>query len=207
MKKNALLVALLGLSLSVQATPAEKPISTQIQVQATELVQELKWLNVPAVRLAFDDMSKSNKYDIAKYKPMILELEALNKAGFSGIQSGNAEAKANLARAVELKRQILFGNPLLATNKIVASRYILGDKARKLMAPSMGTQSNNWTNQESARRTGFDAEIVELSDWSTSLQKRSVYKPTNGSPIADLKLHWDGTRVMFTATEADKKGK
>lgn len=205
MKQNALLIALLGLSLCVQATPSEKQKSMHDQVLKTELVQNIKWLNVPAVRLAFDDMKQNKQYDIAKYEPMMLELEALNKAGFSGVESGNSAAKANLKKATALKKQILFGNPLLSANKIVASRYKLGDKARKLMAPSMGTQSNNWTNQESARRVGFDAEIVELSDWATSLQKRTVYKPTNGSPIADLKMHWDATRVMFTATEEDKR--
>lgn len=73
------------------------------------------------------------------------------------------------------------------------------------MTPSLGTQANNWSNQESAGREGFDAEIVELSNLRGDIQMRQVYKPKNGSSIADLKLHWDGDRVMFTQTQDDKR--
>ena len=34
---------------------------------------------------------------------------------------------------------------------------------------------------------------------------RQVYKPDHSSSIADLKLHWDGDRVMFTQTMPDKR--
>lgn len=71
--------------------------------------------------------------------------------------------------------------------------------------PDLGTQSNNWSNQESARRSGFDAEIVELSNLRGDIQMRRVYKPKNTSSIADLKMHWDGDRVMFTATMPDNR--
>ena len=74
------------------------------------------------------------------------------------------------------------------------------------MAPDLGTQSNNWSNQESARRDGFDAEIVELSDIrGKNIRMRQVYKPSNGSSVADLRLHWNGDRVMFTQTRKDKR--
>ena len=48
-------------------------------------------------------------------------------------------------------------------------------------------------------------EIVELSNLRGDIQMRQVYKPKNGSSIADLKLHWDGDRVMFTQTQDDKR--
>lgn len=205
MKKRVLTLAFLGLLLSMQASPNQKTGSVKKEVKTIKLAEDIKWLNVAAVRLAFNDMKQNKLYDIAKYEPMMVELEALNKKHSSFSKSENLAENADLQRAFELKRQILFGNPLLSSNQIVASHYILGEKARKVMAPYLGTQSNNWSNQESARRTGFNAEIVVLSDWDTNLQKRTVYKPTNGSPIADLKMHWDGTRVMFTATEEDKR--
>ena len=37
------------------------------------------------------------------------------------------------------------------------------------------------------------------------LQVRSIYKPENGSSIADLRMHWDGDRAMFTQTMPDKR--
>ena len=68
-----------------------------------------------------------------------------------------------------------------------------------------GTQSNNWSNQESARRKGFNADIVELSNLRDEVQIRTIYKPDNTSSIADLKLHWDGDRAMFTQTMSDNR--
>lgn len=106
---------------------------------------------------------------------------------------------------MQLKRSILLGNPLLDSDKIVASHYHLGGNARRAMAPQLGTQSNNWSNQESARRGGFDAEIVELSNLRGDIKTRQVYKPDNGSSIADLRLHWDGDRMMFTQLQEDQR--
>lgn len=97
------------------------------------------------------------------------------------------------------------GNPFLDGDRIVAARYKLGPRARIAMAPDLGTQANNWSNQESARRMGFDAEIVEMSNLRGDIQMRPVFKPERTSSIADLKLHWDGDRVMFTTTQPDNR--
>jgi hypothetical protein len=52
---------------------------------------------------------------------------------------------------------------------------------------------------------GFDAEIVEISNLRGDLKFRTVYKPNTTASIADLKLHWDGKRVMFTSIMPDKR--
>ena len=82
---------------------------------------------------------------------------------------------------------------------------VMGNRDRRAMAPELGTQSNNWSNQESARRKGFNADIVELSNLRDEVQIRTIYKPDNTSSIADLKLHWDGDRAMFTQTMSDNR--
>ena len=168
------------------------------------LQNELAWLNIEAIRLAFADMKAMPNYDTAKYQPMLNELEQLVKGGFGNIYSGDEAALVSAEKALSLKRAILVGNPFLDGDKIVASRYQLGIESHKAMAPQLGTQANNWSNQESARRSGFDADIVELTNLRGDVQVRSVYKPDNTSSIADLKLHWDGDRVMFTQTDANK---
>lgn len=132
--------------------------------QVADLQKSLEWLNLPAIKLAYDDMKRSAKFNVAKYEPMLNELSALVGNGFSGIYEGNLQSISDANRALELKKAILLGNPLLDADKIVASRYKLGMNARKAMAPDLGTQSNNWSNQESARRGGFNADIVELSN-------------------------------------------
>ena len=122
-------------------------------------------------------MKKQKGFDAAKYEPMLNELVQLEQKGFSGIYKGDEQALANARKALGNKKAILLGNPLLDADKIVAVRYKLGSTARQAMAPDLGTQANNWSNQESARRSGFNAEIVELSDLRGNMQMKSIFRP------------------------------
>ena len=170
-----------------------------------EVQSELAWLNIQAVRMAFEDMKKNKDFNQTKYEPLFKELLSLQQQGFGGIYKNDLQALKNARKALAYKKAILLGNPLLDHDKIVATRFVLGKQARNAMAPELGTQSNNWSNQESARRSGFNSEIVEISNLRGDMQMRSVYKPKNTSSIADLKLHWDGERVMFTSTMTDNR--
>ena len=192
----------------------EKEIGTQIRkyleltqevLDVSALQKDLEWLNVEAVQLAFADMKKQKGYNAAPYEPMLHELIRLANKGFKGIYTKDPQAIADARKALAYKRAILLSNPLLDAGKIVATRFKVGANAHRIMAPSLGTQANNWSNQESASRSGFDAEIVELSNLRGTIQMRQVYKPKNGSSIADLKLHWSGEKVMFTQTQDDKR--
>ena len=201
----------------VQQIANEKDVNTQIRkyLELFEKLQdvyalqgELEWLNIDAIKLAFADMSKQKGFDAAKYQPMLNELVQLQQKGFSGIYKGDEQAIADARKALDNKKAILLGNPLLDADKIVAVRYKLGSTARQAMAPSLGTQANNWSNQESARRSGFDAEIVELSNLRGDMQMKSIFKPiVPDASIADLRMHWDANRVMFTTLmgENDKR--
>lgn len=199
---------------TIRQIETEKKVETQItgyqklhkQVQRMLLLQsELKWLNVEAIRLAYEDMKRIEGFDAVKYLPILTELEQQVKQGFGNIYSGDEAVLANAEKAVANKRAILLANPLLNGDKILTVRYQLGNRDRRAMAPELGTQSNNWSNQESARRKGFNADIVELSNLRDEVQIRTIYKPDNTSSIADLKLHWDGDRAMFTQTMSDNR--
>ena len=201
----------------VQQIANEKEVNTQIRkyLELFEKLQDvyalqgdLEWLNIDAIKLAFADMSKQKGFDAAKYQPMLDELVKLQQKGFSGIYKGDEQAIADARKALENKKAILLGNPLLDADKIVAVRYKLGSRARQAMAPDLGTQANNWSNQESARRSGFDAEIIELTDLRGDMQMKSIFKPiVADASIADLRLHWNADRVMFTTLmgENDKR--
>ena len=198
----------------VEQIAREQQVDTQIRrylellekVQEVYLVQcDLEWLNMEAIRLAFADMKQLKEYDAARSGIMLNELEELCRKGFEEMYNGDDQALENAHQALAYKRAILLSHPLLNTDKIVAVRFKLGAKARRAMAPQLGTQSNNWSNQESAPRQGFHAEIVELSNLKENVRMRQVYKPSNTSSIADLKLHWNGDRVMFTQTAEDKR--
>ena len=199
---------------TIRQIETEKKVETQItgyqklhkQVQRMLLLQsELKWLNMEAIRLAYEDMKRIEGFDAVKYLPILTELEQQVKQGFGNIYSGDEAVLVNAEKAVANKRAILLANPLLNGDKILTVRYQLGNRDRRAMAPELGTQSNNWSNQESARRKGFNADIVELSNLRDEVQISTIYKPDNTSSIADLKLHWDGDRAMFTQTMSDNR--
>lgn len=174
-------------------------------LRVLEVQREIEWLNKEAIHLAFSDMKKMKDFDAASYQPLLDELDQLVDNGFDGIYRMDESAFAYAEKAISCKRKILLANPFLDQDKVLTVRYKLGAGARNAMAPALGTQSNNWTNQESARRSGFDAEIVELSDLRDSIRMRTVYKPDNTSSIADLKLHWNGDKVMFTSLMPDRR--
>ena len=174
-------------------------------IRVYRLQQDLEWLNTEAIHLAFADMQKSASYNKAKYQPLLDELEQLEKKGFQGIYQLDNQAIQDARKALDNKRTILLSNPLLDADKIVATRFKVDRGARRIMAPSLGTQSNNWSNQQSARRNGFDAEIVEMTNLRDDIRIRTVYKPQNRASIADLKMHWDGDRVMFTSLMPDTR--
>ena len=85
---------------------------------------------------------------------------------------GDSTYLDDIKRAKQLKRTILLSNPLLDNDRIIAVKYNLGASSRKAMAPALGTKSNNWGNQGSASRGGFDATIVELSNLRDTIQLR-----------------------------------
>ena len=201
MNIKKMLLFLLFISVAVYPTQA-----TSIdQKTIVDLNEQLRWLKIESIELAINDMSKDISFDKATALQQLKELKVLVKQGFVGIMQNNTEAISRARKAINLQRTILLNNTLLNDAKVVASRYRLGDKSRKYMAPKLGTQSNNWTNQQSNSYRGYDAEIVELSGFENTVVERSVYKPTNGAVIADLHLHWDADRLIFTSVTKDDR--
>jgi formylglycine-generating enzyme required for sulfatase activity len=181
-------------------------VFTGIMAQSNQrLSNDVAWLDAANVRIAFEDMRKTKGYDAAGIEVKVKELENLCRLGFSGFETGNPEALLRAVRAVTLKREILMSNPLLDGDKIILGRYKIKGDARKVNTGSMGTQTNNWSNQTSAPRGGFNAEIAELSNLRGEIKSRTIFKPANSSSVADLLLHWDGDKILFSATDDNKR--
>lgn len=174
----------------------------------TYIMSEMQTMDVWKVKRAFDDFKNIPGYDIEKYEPMMQELLKMGSGIPYYLPTGNPDALKTAMRKVELRQQILLSNPLLDSDKIIVGRYKLGPPANYVMAPMLGTQSNNWSNQSSARKQGFDAEITELSNLRAgvgNVKTRTIYKPDNGAPVTDLMLHWDADRILFTSVDKNKK--
>ncbi len=173
--------------------------------RVSDLQNELEWLSIEAIRMSFADMQKMKGFEEEKYRKIMDMLEIQVQSGFDGIYSYEENALINAEMALENKRKILLANPLLDTDRVVATRFVLGANARKAMAPELGTQANNWSNQQSASREGFAADIVELTNLRGDLKTRTVFRPQSSASIADLKLHWNADRLMFTSLMPDKR--
>ena len=201
----SLFVGIAGIMTSSQMKAVDT-VSYSDTVYIHQLQEDIAWLNMDAIRLAFADMKQSKSYNYGAYQPLMDELEQLVKNGFERISQFDKQAIQNAEKALAIKRKILLSNPLLDGDKVVATRFNIGRSARQVMSPSLGTQANNWSNQQSARRRGFGAEIVEITNLrGDDVRLRTVYQPQDSSSIADLKMHWDGDRVMFTSLMPDRR--
>ena len=134
-------------------------------------------------------MVKDAGYDKNTNQAKLAELKLLTGKGFSGIYKNEVSALEAANKALQLKRDILLANTALDMDKIIVGRYKIGTSARQVNPRALGTQNNNWSNQTSASRGGFNAEIAELSNLRGDVKTRTIFKPTNGSSVPDLKLH------------------
>lgn len=170
-----------------------------------QLQESLGWLNMRAIEEAYQDMAKDPAFDENTHQRKLSQLKQLTGKGFAGIYRNDATAVRDAKDALDLKREILLAHPALDMDRILVGRYKIGTSARQIGARALGTQNNNWSNQTSASRGGFNAEIAELSNLRGDIKTRTIFKPANGSSVPDLKLHWDAERVMFSMVDTDKR--
>lgn len=188
-------------SLTDPASKRAQAVALSAQVaEAVDLQAQIRWIDLRAIADAVADMKRP------ELSTKVAELKNSITKGFDGINAFDPQAIAAAREALKLKREILLSNPAFdAIDRIVVTRYNLGEKARTSMAPSLGTQNNNWSCQLSARRQGFDAEIIELSKLrNQQLSQRSIYKPSGSEVVTDVQLHWDADRMIFTSNDKDK---
>lgn len=170
------------------------------------LQDQLAWLNIPAIGKALADMKTMKGFDGQKYDAAYTELKTIAANGFDGIYKADKPVMEAAAKTLALKREILMANPLLDHDKIVVTKYDIGKSARYVMAPALGTQPNNWSNQYSASRGGFRASIVELSNLrGDKIKERLIYKPQSDAPVTDVHMHWNADRMLFTSVDSARR--
>ncbi len=172
------------------------------QISAEDLAAQTQWINIESIELAIDDMVTKQGVNASVFDKELKELKGLLNKGFD---SGDEAAVKDATRALELYRSIMMKNPLIKDAKIYASRFNLGKNCRKSMTPSLGTQRNNFSNQQSNAYFGYDADIVELSNLMAKPTPRTIYKTKNKAVISDLHLHWSGEKLSFTSVTDDKR--
>ncbi len=169
--------------------------------EINKLDEQLTWLDIPAIELAINDMKSDQSFNLSEAIILLDKLKYLERNGFDGIYNNDPNSMAAARKALKLKTDILLSNPILDFDRILVSRYKIGANSRIVNPGALGTQPNNWSNQSSALRQGFNAEIAELSDLRSGIKYRTIFNPDNTSSLPDLKLHWDANRVMFSMVD------
>lgn len=166
-----------------------------------DLQEKLGWINLEAIRKALDDMKSNPHFDASEAEKKYSELAFNYPSVLKNIYSGNQFDIDKAHHLLKLKRDILLANPLLDMDKIIVSRFKVGDKDRSIMAQHLGMPLNNWSSMYSALRYDMNAEIAVLSNLRGEIQKQTVYKPQRNVNIADLQMHWNGEKLLFSSLD------
>ncbi len=190
-------------SLDAKAQPAAYTALIKEMLKMGELSEKLKWVNLEALALYLEDMKSNSAFDYAANKVAYDEL----KSNFAEVKDAIAKGDVTYINKAEsvlaLRDKLILANPFLDSD-ILMARFKIGTDARKVMAPSLGTQTNNWSNQESAVRGDYNSSVAVLSGVKCGKPElRTIYKPEGDSPIADLRIHWDADKAMFTGIQED----
>lgn len=142
---------------------------------------------IESVRRAIDDMISQFADDYPNGEKYLAELAELEKA-----EPKDAAWEAKFA---SFRRKALLENPALDDLELLV--------VRSNRLPAVG---DNFMTIDKVPKGGWNCELGILSDLRAEKPTFTpIYKPTNGSPILEPELHWDGNRVMFTAVSDDNK--
>lgn len=167
-----------------------------------DIKERLKWINIDALELAINDLSHSKSFNKIKAEQQLEYIKQnLAKVRSSLEQNDNDIALSEAKKILNVQQQILLSNPLLDMDKIIATRFVLGDAARTCTTNAMCMPMSNYMGLIDTPSSGYDAEICELSHLRTGdVQRRTIYKPTRGEGIADVQLHWNADRMLFASS-------
>ncbi|MCX6997966.1 MAG: SUMF1/EgtB/PvdO family nonheme iron enzyme, partial [Kiritimatiellaeota bacterium] len=129
----------------------------------------------------------------------LTELEKALGAAAAAPAGGDQAAQQRRAVLADqfavLQREALLANPLLAFDKLL----LVKRSANKLGLPQ------NWQSNSSLDRRGYDNEIAVLAPVGPQGRLTTFLKPSNGEFAGDLKLDFDGDKLLFSMP--DKRGR
>ena len=178
---------------------------TQFLIASTEKIDlqtRLHWINPESLELAISDLSKQKGYDVDMAKKELSYIKDNLNGVLKQMEGPDSLVAMDEARILlDKQRKILLANPLLDMDKIVVTRFVLGDDARIATTNAMCMPMSNYMGLIDVPSSGYNAELCELShlregEW----QKRTIYKPTKGEGIADVHMHWNADKMLFASS-------
>lgn len=132
---------------------------------------------VASLREAIMDLAKSHGDRYPDGAKFLQRLDALG---------GNPAPEALAA----LRREALLANPLMGFGKLLMIR-------RDAKSPNLGLPQN-WVGNCSLPRTGYQDSISVLANPRAGGVPVPLFKPEKPLMLADVDLHFDGTRMLFS---------
>lgn len=187
----------LGLCLVMTMGIAPVPISLAAADDSPSRAQMLQALtqdiNLPALRLMIHDLSKTfgSRYpNGAKYLAKIDDLAPRLQDIIKGVGNGDAEAIEQAQDLISTVRKAHLENPLIDFDRLLVVR-------RSTSSP-LGLPQN-WQDNSSISKTGYDTEIAALSIKTGALS--TIFKP-DGRFVGDVDLHWNADRMLFSMPDS-----
>ena len=164
-------------------------------------VPEAQW---KSLELAIADLIQTFGNRYAKGSEYLQRLKLLRKSHDDIVRGTEQEARSPDAGALErlakitddfikLRYDALLDNPLVKFDRLL----VIERGAGNLGLPA------NWESNSSLSTSGFDNRLCALSPVRPEGKLSPLYQPTGGRFVGDLKLHFDGDRLLFSMSGAN----
>ena len=182
-------------ALTVAAAMAAAPDAAEVR-RARE---QLALFKPEAARRAMADLKANPKYDWAKHNAAVETLIAKEDEVCAALAGKDAAKQAEAIALVEAYRAAMIANPVLDFDKILCVHRKIAKPRSAFGGCGSGMTGLNAENHMVAPRTGFQNEIVVLSNLRGTPTYTEIYKPADGtSVVRDLDLDFDASRILFT---------
>ena len=181
-----------------------------------DLPAPLRKINVPALRLAVEDLIQNFQDRYPRGREWLNRIAALEKQ-LAELEAASGSAVADrVAPMVQefqsLQRDALLANPLLDFDRLLLVRRQSGEydippdkEGKKRKASRQLGLPQNWQGNCALPATGYSNEIAVLSPVSPQGTVTTFFRPTNSSFVGDVDLHFDADRMLFSMPGANRR--
>ena len=176
--------------------------------------EQMRWFNPDAAARSLAHLKTQKGFDAAPLETAIKALAekeaAVRKAldAPRGYVRGGSASDINAApympveeavRLVENYRKAMLANPILDFGELLCIRRNIANPGSAFGGRQCGFLGLNAHNHWDMNRTGYDNDIVVVSNLRDTPTFRSLYRPPDTAVVRDLDLDFDASRLLFTS--------
>lgn len=174
--------------------------------EVTQLQKRINRISFAGTRMSLENIAAKQQYVSNDTKSFLKQLDKYEERINSlkpEIYKLNSKATKEIVKFLEKHRSVMLDNPLLNEKELLVLRYKVNN-ARHATSREIGRNKNNWTTSSEINRKGWQNDICVLTQLNKDVQVNSLLKNSNGAPIKDIDLHWDGDRLLYSTVGENK---